>query len=399
MDGVKAFKYLDGLESLGIALGLDRVKGFLHAIGNPEATFKIVHVAGTNGKGSTAAILASILRAAGFKTGLYTSPHLVRLSERIQVNGEQISDRELARLVSELKPVKEESTLKLTHFEFVTALAFQHFANSGVEIAVVEVGLGGRLDATNVVTPVVSVITNIEREHEEFLGKTVEKIVREKAGVIKWSVPVVTAEWKDPAIRVIRETCKEKGAPLSIVNKPFKGKIHLLGSFQRWNAATALAAVEELRRQGFEISEKAVSRGLSSVEWPGRFEIVQKSPTVLLDCCHNPSGAFVFAKSFQKFFPKRRAVLVVGVSSDKNISAIAANLAPIALKVIATEASYRALPASEIQREFEGLEKESEVVLGVREAVRKGISEAGKRGIVLVCGSCFVVGEAEQLFS
>jgi dihydrofolate synthase/folylpolyglutamate synthase len=398
MDMAKTFKYLDSLESLGIVLGLDRVKGFLQAIGAPEAKFKVVHIAGTNGKGSTAAILANILRAAGFKTGLYTSPHLVKVNERIQVNGEPISDFELAKLVNELKKAKEDQGIKLTHFEFVTALSFQHFANSGVEFAVVEVGLGGRLDATNVVTPVVSVITNIEKEHEEFLGKTVEKIAGEKAGIVKQGVPVVTAEWKEPALRVIQKICKEKGAPLSIVNKQFSGKMNLQGSFQRWNAATALAVVEELQKQGVEIGEGAVSKGLSSVEWPGRFEVVQRNPTVLLDCCHNPSGAFVLAKSFQEAFPEKQAVLVIGVSSDKNISAIAANLMPVTLKVIACEASYRALSAVYISREFEGLGKKVEVVLGVGKAVEKGISEAGEGGIVLVCGSCFVVGEAEQLF-
>ncbi|MDP6670385.1 MAG: folylpolyglutamate synthase/dihydrofolate synthase family protein [archaeon] len=395
----KSFKYLDSLESLGIVLGLDRVKGFLQAIGRPEAKFKVIHIAGTNGKGSTAAILASILRAAGLKTGLYTSPHLVKVNERIQVNGEQISDSELVKLVSELKQSKENQGIKLTHFEFVTALAFQHFANLEVDIAVVEVGLGGRLDATNVVTPEVSVITNIEKEHEEFLGKTVEKIAGEKAGIVKPGVPVVTAEWKEPVLRVIRKVCKEKNAPLSIVNKPFEGTLGLQGSFQRWNAATALAVVDVLRKQGVEIDEDAVSKGLSSVMWPGRFEVVQKNPTVLLDCCHNPSGAFVLTKSFQEAFPEKKAVLVIGVSSGKNISAIAANLSPVALKVIACEASYHALPAVEISREFEGLGKECEVVLGVGSAVEKAISEAGAGGMVLVCGSCFVVGEAEQLFS
>ena len=395
----EAFQYLKELEKEGISLGLERVQKFLSLLGNPQDGFKSIHVAGTNGKGSTAAIIASILQKAGFKTGLYTSPHLIEFNERILVNGEAIPSKELEKLVSKLRVLKEKHGLKLTYFEFVTALAFQYFAERKVGFAVVEVGMGGRLDATNILKPRLCIVTNVEKEHEAFLGKTVEKIAVEKAGIIKEKTPVVTAEWKQPVLNVLGEKCKEKHSTLRLVKKPFEGKMHLLGSFQKWNAATAISAIEELRKQGFEISEKAVESGLAAVNWRGRFEVVQRNPTVVLDCCHNPSGAFVLAKAFGEAFPGKKAVLVVGVSSDKKIDAIASNLAPIAETVVVTEAAHRAMPARKIKESFERQGKDAIVVPGVKEAVVKGIEAAGEHGIVLVCGSCFVVGEAMQLFS
>ena len=396
MDKKQAFAFLKQLEAKGVSLGLSKTKRFLCALGNPEKGFSVIHIAGTNGKGSTAAMVESILRKAGYNTAMYSSPHLVKLNERFVVNGKQISDKTLIELVSELKQVKKQEKITLTHFEFITCLAFVYFARNEVDFAVIEVGLGGRLDATNVVKPCVSVITNVEKEHEKFLGRTVEKIARAKAGIIKKGVPLVTAEWKKQVLTVFRKECAEKGAVLSLVETPFKGKLGLLGGFQRWNAALAVAAVKELRSQGFVISEAAVKKGLALVKWPGRFDVIKGFPTIVLDCCHTPGAAFVLREAFQSVFPKKKAVLVVGVSSDKKLKAMAEQLAIVSKKVVATEAEYKPMPASLVKSAFEGLGKDTVAVSNVGVAIKLAVKEAGRKGIVLVCGSCFVVGGAIQ---
>jgi len=394
MQKQQAFAYLAELERASIVLGLGRAKKFLKALGRPEQRFRSIHVGGTKGKGSTAALLESILRKAGYRTALYTSPHLVAFNERIQVNGKKISDKKLVELVSGLKRIKEKKKLVLTHFEFITALAFKYFAEQRVDFAVIEVGMGGRLDATNVVMPCASVITNIEREHTQYLGNTIEKIAREKAGIIKPCVPLVTAERNPKILTIFKKTCREKNSKFVAVKKPYAGKISLLGGFQRMNAALAVAAVEELRLQGFQISEKAIREGLAHAKWPGRFEIVRRNPPVILDCCHTPGAARVCANAFKEIFPRKKAVLVIGVSSDKNIPGIAQELAPIACAVVATEAEIRAMPAGRIAREFSKSGIGVVIVSGVKNAVKEGVALAGGNGIVLVAGSCFVAGEA-----
>ncbi len=394
MDKKQAFAFLDELQGRGISLGLSRIRKFLLFIGSPETRFRSVHVAGTNGKGSTAAMIESILREAGFKTGLYTSPHLVRFNERIQVNGRQISDKRLVELIAKLKAKMQKSKIGLTYFEFVTTLAFKHFANCRVDFAVVEVGMGGRLDATNSVKPAVSVITNVEREHEEHLGKTRRKIAAEKAGIIKKHVPVVTAEWKKPILRVFNEKCNAKNAKLVVVKSPFKGRLGLLGSFQRWNAALAIAAARELQKQGIEIDEKAIQKGLAKAEWPGRFEIVHKNPTVLLDCAHNPACCVVLSRAFKQAFPGKKCLLVFGASSNKNVARMAKLLSPLARKVFVTAAKYRAMPPKMAVACFGSADVE--VVAGVGKALKKALSSAKKSDVVLVAGSCFLVGESIQ---
>jgi len=394
MDKEQAFAFLHNLEGRGIKLGLERIRKFLCFVGNPETRFKSIHVAGTNGKGSTAAFVERILREAGYKTGLYTSPHLVSFNERIQVNGEKISDELLVKLVGEAKQEMEDCGISLTYFEFITAMAFKHFALSKVDFAVVEVGMGGRLDATNVLLPLVSVITNVEREHEAHLGDTQEEIAAEKAGVIKKHVPVVTAEWKKHVLDVFKEKAVEKESQLLVVKDPYAGKLIVLGSFQRWNAALAVASVKELQKQGIELDETAIVKGLAKAEWPGRFQIVQTNPTLVLDCAHNPACCKVLATAFNEMFPGKKALLVFGTSSDKKVGKMAGFLAPIAKKVFVTEAKYRPMPAKEVAEEFKAFGNEVDLVKGVEEAVKKAISSANPGDVVLVTGSCFVVGEA-----
>jgi len=399
MNKRQTMAFLNKLQSKGIKLGLGRIKKFLAFAGNPERQFKVVHVAGTNGKGSTAAMIESILQEAGYKTGLYTSPHLVNFNERFRVNGKDISDRTLLVLVKETRKQVKKSDVDLTYFEFVTAMAFKHFAKQKVEIAVIEVGLGGRLDATNMVNPVLSVITNVEREHEERLGVSFVEIAGEKAGIIKKGKPVVTAEWKESVLRVFRKKCREKNAPLYIVKKPFSKKIGLSGSFQKWNAALAVKAIGLLNEGDFKISDKAVAKGLLKVKWPGRFQIVKKKPVVIVDCAHNPACCIVLAKSFREKFPGKKALLVVGISEDKRVKKMAAALAPIAGKVFVSGAGYKPMTLDKVAKAFSEQGFEVEVAFSVKKAVEAAFSAAKKADIVLVTGSCFVVGEALQLFS
>ncbi len=394
----EAFSFLAELEKKGTVFGLKRIRCFLRLLGNPQDSFHSVLIAGSKGKGSTAAMIASILQQAGYKTALYTSPHLVRFNERIQINGKKISGKKLVKLISELKKTMEKQRIPLTHFEFITVLAFKYFADECVDFAVVEVGMGGRLDATNVLAPRVCIITNIEKEHARYLGNSIAKIAFEKAGIIKKGVPLITSERKKNVLKFFKKTCRKKNAQLFVVKKPFEGKIGLLGSFQRLNAALAIAAIKELQSQGIAINKKAIVHGLATVQWPARFEIMQRNPIVVLDCCHTPESARAFVSAFKEFFPRKKAILVIGASSDKNICGIAANISKIAYSVIATEASFRAMPAGKIKKEFETRGKEVLIVLNVNGAVKKAIELAGKRGIVLVAGSCFVAGEAMQLW-
>jgi len=393
----EALAFLGKLQAKGIRLGLGRLEVFLPLINSPEEKFKSVHVTGTNGKGSTAAMIASILQQAGYKTGLYTSPHLLKLNERIQVNGKQITDKRLFGIVNELKKEYEDCREELTFFEYITAVAFRYFAEQKVDFAVVEAGMGGRLDATNVIMPLVSVITNVEREHQQHLGKTAQAIAKEKAGIIKEHIPVVTAEWKKTILKIFKKKCKENKSKLVVVKKPFKGRLGLLGSFQRWNAATAVAVAKELQKQGVLISEKAIREGLANAKWPGRFQIAKKNPTVIFDCAHNPACAFVLSKAFKEQFPGKRALLVIGISEDKNAAGMAKLLKPIAERVFVTAAKHRAMEPKKLANQFQRLSTETEIVQGVGNAVRNAIKSAAKSDVVLVTGSCFVVGEAMKL--
>lgn len=386
--------FLNNLQGKGIKLGLERIEGFLKFAGNPEKKFKSVHVAGTNGKGSTATMIERILREAGYKTGLYTSPHLMRFNERFKINGVEIADAGIVKLISKVKSEMDKSGIELSYFEFVTVMAFEYFSDSKVEIAVIEVGMGGRLDATNVVAPLVSVITNVAIEHEKFLGITVAQIAEEKAEIIKEGVPVVTAAQDDTALQVIRRMCREKESHLSIVQRPLLEGVGMKGFFQEWNAALSVAAVKQVNSAGFAVEKQAIEKGLSLAKIAGRFDIVKENPAVVLDCAHNPACCTALAKSFAKEFPEKKALLVFGASDGKNVMAMAERLTPISKKVFVTGAKYRAMDAEKVAKVFEVLGVEVEIVAGVENAVKKAISSAKQDNVVLVTGSCFVVGEA-----
>jgi len=402
---------------------LRRVEELLFRLGNPHLAAKSVHIAGTKGKGSVAAMVTAVLIASGYTTGLYTSPHLNDLRERIRVNGELITEGELIALVERLKPeveiVNQEATYgELTTFELLTALGFAHFKLKGVDFQVVEVGLGGRLDATNVIQPEVGIITSISLDHTDVLGNSLAEIAREKAGIIKPGSMVVTSPQLDEVAQVIEKACLNCDAGLVRVGRDVvwqslgfdaerqllqvKGKlgsyklsIPLLGRYQLENAATAVAALEVLAGKGFNISRDSIINGLAQVSWPGRFQILSHRPLLVVDGAHNPDSARKLKQSLVQYFAFDRAILVIGVSSDKDVAGIISELVPLFDKVIVTRSRHpRAMSLEQLIAVFRRCGIEVQAVEAVSEALSLALSMAGARDLVCVAGSLFAVGEA-----
>ena len=402
---------------------LRRVDELLARLGNPHLGAKSVHIAGTNGKGSTAAMIASALTASGYTTGLYTSPHLHTWRERIRVNGRLISEEELTALVERLKPeieaVNQKATYgQLTTFEMLTALAFAHFKLKEVDFQVLEVGLGGKFDATNVINPEVCIITSISFDHTEVLGNSLAEIAAEKAGIIKPGCVVVTSPQPDEVNTVIEETCFSHGVELvrvgsnitwqgisSNLNRQLlqvKGRldsyelsIPLLGDYQLGNAATAVAALEVLAGRGVNISKNSIISGLAQVGWPGRLQILSHRPLLIVDGAHNPDSARRLKQSLEQHFDFDRAILVIGASSDKDIAGIISELAPPFDKVIVTRSRHpRAMPLPLLKAEFRRHGVEAQAIDTVSEALSLALALAGARDLVCVTGSLFVVAEA-----
>lgn len=417
-------EYLHSLEKFGIKLGLKNIRILSKLLGEPHKNFKAIHVAGTNGKGSVAAMICSILEYAGYRVGVYTSPHLSRFTERITINGKEISEGKVVEATNTIKPFAEK-TAEITgehptFFEFTTAMMFKYFYDEKVDFAVLEVGMGGRLDATNIVNPLVSVITSIALEHTQYLGNTVEKIAYEKGGIIKRGKPVVTGVSNSKALAVIKNICKKRECELFVVGNDIEFKaidqsltsqklevnglldnykitIPLLGKHQCINAATAIATLECLKKYyNIAITKESIKKGLSLVKWPGRLEIINKKPFVLLDCAHNPEAAKTLAKELEKF--KTRKILVIGISSDKDIPNILKALLPQFELVIATHSKVieRATPAEKLAEEILKYRDKVMVVRDVNEAVDCALSRSTKNDLVCITGSIFVVGEARD---
>ncbi len=393
--------YLQGLQPLAMRFGLERMERALAALGHPEARFPVLHVGGTNGKGSTCAMAAAALRAAGHRVGLYTSPHLVRFNERIAVDGTAISDAALAAAVDEIRracPWHDAGPDgdRLTYFEFATLVGLLHLAREGVRVAVVEVGLGGRFDATNVVVPRVTAIARIGLDHTQLLGDTVEQIAFEKAGIFKPGVPaVVHANQPPAALETLRSEALRRGAPFVVAAGDWPGPIALAGPHQRGYAGLAAAALRQLARAGVPIPEDAIARGIATARWPGRLEEVAG---VLLDGAHNPDGAAALAAALRFMHPGRPVELVFGVLSDKDHAGMLAALAGAVRRMhVVAPATPRARPAEEVRALAVSLGSPADAHPSTADAIACARGAAADGALVCVAGSLYLVGEARAL--
>ncbi|OGJ89406.1 MAG: hypothetical protein A2487_07000 [Candidatus Raymondbacteria bacterium RifOxyC12_full_50_8] len=399
--------YLYSLQTHGIKLGLDRVSEFLRLLRNPHTSFASIHIAGSNGKGSIARLIYEALRAQGYSVGLYTSPHLIRFNERIVTNNEEISDEEICRFVEAHR--HEFKDLHLTFFEATTALAFDHFRNQKVDVAVLETGMGGRLDATNIVTPLVSVIGDISIDHEQYLGSTIEQIAGEKAGIIKNNVPVVIGIRNQAAKKVvldrapmamdaftaynateISETATETAMTITGPSSISMGNIvlRLPGAHQVRNA---LAAVAALKTAVPNVRDQSIRKGFANARVPGRLQLQSGAPEILFDVAHNPAKITALNDYLSRFFTKRNIVIVFGVMADKDTTAM--------LKILDTGERRFVLTRPATERACDpallaGMVRTGEVVPEVAQAVTKAVALAGKSGLVVVTGSFYTVGEA-----
>ena len=406
-------QYLINLQHFGVKLGLERMQKLVELLGNPQNQYPVIHVAGTNGKGSTCAMLAAILQKQGYKVGLYTSPHLVDFCERIRINGIKITDKELLDLVVEIKEIlRDEET---TFFEFTTAIAFLYFAHKKVDIAIVEVGLGGRLDATNVVKPLVSVISNIDLDHTKVLGSTREEIAHEKGGIIKDGVPVVCGEKNSTLIDLFQKICNNKNSDLFLCEKEYElidsnldrqrflffgeeYELSLLGEHQIQNALLVLKIVEVLNQLGLLISFESINKGLADVKWSGRLQVYSKGPLILLDGAHNNCGMLklcrFLSENREELFSagKRKAICIIGISTGKDAKEMLFKLSEFFDSVIITEANHRAIPKEEVAKLAKILFDEVEVS-NIKNALKLANQKVGQNGFILVAGSLYVVGD------
>jgi len=393
---------------------LDRMFALMEELGNPQAKYPIIHVAGTKGKGSVSALCAAALQAAGYRTGLYTSPHLWDYTERIQIDGMPISHEQLIALVEEVKPGVAKIP-KLTTFEITTAIGFLAFAKNAVDAAVVEVGLGGRLDATNIVMPNVSVITSLSYDHMAVLGNTLAEIAGEKAGIIKTDIPVVSAPQPEEALSVLERVAKEGNSPFVLVGREVKFErltssldgqslrvtnhqhstldlsLPLLGQHQIENAAIAYTA---LKTSGIEISDEAIRKGFAQVKWPARFEVLQREPPVVVDSAHNRDSALRLRQTLDEYFPTMPAILIFCTLQDKDISGMLEELKPRLEKVIATHADHPRAPSAEwIAEQVRKADIPVEAVPNVAEALERALKLAEDGKLVLAAGSVAFAGE------
>ena len=428
--------YLYNLERFGIKLGLDVIKELLHKLDNPQNKFKSVHIAGTNGKGSTACFLDSILKCSGKKVGLYTSPHLIKFNERIQINGQDISDEDLVLLTTKIKEVCEQNKIQATFFEFTTVIAFLYFAENNVDYSVIETGLCGRLDATNVITPEISVITNIDIDHTKHLGETKEKIAMEKAGIIKQNSLVLTAEQDPSILEIFSNVCKEKKSKLCVLDDKFEIKlinsdlhgqeffltgkmegnfsIKMLGQHQIRNATLAIMGARKLG-----ISQEDIHEGLSKAYWPARLDIIKQNPLVMVDCAHNLAGIkqlVGFLKnlggdarardplkiSSQNFCPSigadttkinKKKTLLLGTSEDKQISEMLKLLIPLFDQVILTQGNYKPASLELLEKEVRKYCSKVYSYSDLKEAISKAIELTNEDEMLVITGSIYLVGD------
>ena len=403
-----AIEYINSYSWLGSRPGLERIRELMHRLGNPQDKLKIIHLAGTNGKGSTASFIASVLQTAGYKTGLYTSPFIHTLHEEIRINGTSISDSELQQVVDKVRIPAAEMKNHPTTFELKTAIAFCHFFDQNCDIVVLETGMGGELDSTNVVaSPELCVITPIDMDHMEYLGRTISNIAKAKAGIIKPDRPVVTAYQHPDALAVLETTAIEQNAELIKTNEftpglySFKkqqfsfGELHdltigLLGSYQMANAAVAITAIQKLIKMGWDIGERHIRTGLANARWPGRFELVNKEPAIIVDGGHNAQGALALANNLQRYFPNKKVVFIMGILVDKDMQTILAPILPLAKQFFTiTPDSPRAMPASDLAEHIIKQNVPAVAVDDIATALENAKKAAGQDGVVCYFGSLY----------
>ncbi len=414
-----AVSYLYNLQKHGIKLGLETMTALMRRLGRPDAGYRILHIAGTNGKGSTAAMTAAMLQAAGYRVGLYTSPHLVEFGERIRVDGRMISETDIARFTEVVKGAAEPD-LSPTFFECTTAIALQYFADRQVDVAVLEVGLGGRFDATNIVTPVACAVTTIALDHQEYLGTTLSSVAYEKAGIIKPRVPVVLGRMSDEARETIEQVAAERAAPLSrfgrefeVVGMPerfrFSGRTlryddlycSLQGAHQVDNCACALSLIEAAGERGLEVREPAVREGLQKVQWQGRLEVVDRAPLMMLDGAHNPAAAGALAeylRGFRRSNPESRVILVLGMMRDKDHRGFAKPFQGLVDEVVLTQAGLsRSATVEDLRAAVSELwpSARAEAVLADALALARRLARA--EDLMCVTGSLMLIGDVKAL--
>lgn len=416
----EALTYIHSISWRGSKPGLERISEMMEQLGNVQEDLKFIHIAGTNGKGSVSAMLSSVLTAAGYRTGLFISPYIMRFNERMQVNGMPVSDEELAEIIAEVQPVAESMAERPTEFEIITAAAFLWFARQKCDIVVLETGLGGRLDATNLISKnVCAVITNLGMDHTEYLGNTLGEIAGEKCGILKPGCPVVAYRSAPEAMKVIRARAKELECPVrtadfgkikalsaDLQGQTFQYKqfpeltVHLLGAHQLKNAAVALETISVLRKAGWEIPDEAVVQGMDATRWPGRFEVLQDNPLVIVDGAHNPQGVESLIAAVKEYLPGQHIVCVTGVLADKDWKPMMDRLKTVVSDFVAvTPDSPRALGNVRLARYL----TDREHWVSVADDVEKGLTGALERakatgGMVLACGSLYMAADVRRFF-
>ena len=417
MNYEQALEYIHSVNWAFCKPGLERITALCEALGNPQNKLRFIHVAGTNGKGSTSSMLASILQSAGYRTGLYTSPYIRTFCERIRVDGENIPKEELAALTERIRPIADAMEDKPTEFELITALAFSYFEACACDVVVLEVGLGGRLDSTNVIeNTALSIITGIDFDHTALLGNTIEEIAHEKAGIIKENRPVLFGGSRGAAYDTVEQVALEKNAPFCAVdrssylqkNATLEGTtfdylhytdmhLPLLGAYQPYNATLVLTAIELLKEQGFQIDDTAVRKGLERVRWPARFELLSRDPIIIYDGGHNPEGVRAAVASVKAYFGEQRVNLLSGVMADKDRGEMIETMKPIIARAFTvTPNNPRSLAAADYAAQLTSYGIEASSYASVAEGVRAAIESSKQEGIPLVClGSLYLYEEVE----
>ncbi len=411
----ETISFLYSLERFGILLGLDNITSLLEKLGNPQKSFRVVHVAGSNGKGSTASYITNIAREAGLKTALYTSPHLNDFRERIKLNGRMVSVESLVTSTHKIRQLYEPA--RTTFFEFTTAVAFDCIAQAKPDLAVIEVGLGGRLDATNTVMPDVSVITDISREHEDYLGQGIASIAREKAGIIKRGVALVTGASRNEARHVILETANILTAPVKEFGRDFRGirigrnsltyesrtltlenlTTGMTGGHQIKNAALAAAVAEEMMAQNYPITADAIRRGIEGTFFPGRFEVLRRLPDVVIDGAHTLEGMRLLKSALRTIYPQAKPLLLLGMLRDKNYSKLVEIIAPIAREVVCVPPqSNRALNPEELAAEVRQFGIPARAFGDITEGFGALMEKAAPEDLILGAGSLYMIGPVRR---